>query len=162
MVNLREKPFYLNDEQIKWVEETYASMTTLEKVQQLFFHMAVSRKEEDIKNLVEGFKQGGLRWQGGDAKANWMQNMTYQKYSKIPLLIAANCDDGGNGAASDGTFVATAAAAAAFTAASNFPQSVISGFCPVQFSTAARIWGAVAPQRNSFLTWVQISGPSTS
>ena len=113
MVNLREKPFYLNDEQIKWVEETYASMTTLEKVQQLFFHMAVSRKEEDIKNLVEGFKQGGLRWQGGDAKANWMQNMTYQKYSKIPLLIAANCDDGGNGAASDGTFVATAAAAAA-------------------------------------------------
>ena len=31
MVNLREKPFYLNDEQIKWVEETYASMTTLEK-----------------------------------------------------------------------------------------------------------------------------------
>ncbi len=64
MVNLREKPFYLNDEQIKWVEETYASMTTLEKVQQLFFHMAVSRKEEDIKNLVEGFKQGGLRWQG--------------------------------------------------------------------------------------------------
>ena len=113
MINLREKPFYLNDEQIAWVEETYASMSTEDKVKQLFFHMGLSRREEDIKNLVENLKHGGLRWQGGDAHANWLQNMTYQKYSKIPMLIAGNCDDGGNGIASDGTFVATAAAAAA-------------------------------------------------
>lgn len=113
MVNLKAKPFYLNDEQIQWVEETYNGMTLEEKVQQLFFHLGRSRKEEDIKFFVETFKQGGLRWQGGDAHANWEQNMNYQKYSKIPLLIAGNCDDGGNGIASDGTFVATAAAAAA-------------------------------------------------
>ena len=27
MVNLREKPYYLNDEQIQWVEDTIAGMT---------------------------------------------------------------------------------------------------------------------------------------
>ena len=36
MVNLREKPFYLDDEGIKWVEDTIASMTLDEKVGQLF------------------------------------------------------------------------------------------------------------------------------
>lgn len=113
MVDLRAKPFYLNDEQIAWVEETYASMDTLEKVQQLFVQMNLDRREESIKTKVETHRQGGLRWQGGDAKANLLQNMTFQKYSKIPLLIAGNCDDGGNGIASNGTFVMTAAGAAA-------------------------------------------------
>lgn len=113
MVNLRGKPFYLNDEQIEWVEKTFASMTTEEKAMQLFVQLSHVRQEEQIKHIVENYKQGGLRWQGGDAYANWEHNMTYQKYSKIPLLIAGNCDDGGNGIASDGTFVATAAAAAA-------------------------------------------------
>ena len=32
-----------------------------------------------------------------------------QSYSKVPLLIAANCDSGGNGAAKEGTYVASAA-----------------------------------------------------
>ena len=113
MVDLRAKPFNLNDEQMAWVESTFASMSTEEKVQQLFFHMGYDRCPESIKAMVETFHQGGLRWQGGDAKANWAQNMLYQKYSKIPLLIAGNCDDGGNGIASDGTFVMTAAGAAA-------------------------------------------------
>ncbi len=113
MVDLRAKPFYLNEAQLAWVEETYASMDTLEKVQQLFVQMNHDRREESIKTKVQTHRQGGLRWQGGDCKANLKQNMTFQKYSRIPLLIAANCDDGGNGCASDGTFVMTAAGAAA-------------------------------------------------
>ena len=35
--------------------------------------------------------------------------MSLQKDSKIPLLVAANCDAGGNGAMNDGTYVASAA-----------------------------------------------------
>ena len=34
MVNLKEKPFYLKEEDIKWVEETIAGMTTEEKIGQ--------------------------------------------------------------------------------------------------------------------------------
>ncbi|MBQ7858926.1 MAG: glycosyl hydrolase [Faecalibacterium sp.] len=113
MVDLKAKPFYLNNEQIRWVEDTYASMDTLEKVQQLFFKVAGNREESAVQKVVETYKQGGLRWQGGDSKANWKLLMNYQKYSKIPLLIAANLDDGGNGCMTDGTFVMTAAGAAA-------------------------------------------------
>lgn len=113
MVNLREKPFNLNDEQIQWVEDTIASMTLDEKVGQLFVLMRKSPEPEAIKNVLKNFHQGGLRWQGGDSQAVYNQNKTYQENSKIPLLIAANCDNGGDGCMPDGTFVATAAEAAA-------------------------------------------------
>ena len=39
MVDLTKKPYYLNEEQIKWVEETIASMTVEEKIGQLFVNM---------------------------------------------------------------------------------------------------------------------------
>lgn len=111
MVDLKAKPFYLNDEQIAWVEKTYASMTLDEKFGQMFVLLkAVPGINEDaIKAGLAQSHQGGLRWQGGDKETVWKQNMLYQKYSKIPLFIAANCDDGGNGCLPEGTFVATQA-----------------------------------------------------
>ena len=113
MVNLREKPFYLDEEGVKWVEDTIASMTLDEKVGQLFVQMKHDFTPEAQKATVEKYHQGGLRWQGGDRNAVYEQNKHYQECSRIPLLIAANCDNGGDGCLSDGTFVATAAEAAA-------------------------------------------------
>ena len=113
MVNLKEKPFYLSDEAIQWVEKTIASMTPDEKAGQLFVQMRKSLDEGVIKDTLAHYHQGGLRWQGGDRHQVYNQNKTYQENSKIPLLIAANCDNGGDGCLSEGTFVATAAEAAA-------------------------------------------------
>lgn len=113
MVDLRQKPFYLDDEGIKWVEDTIASMTLEEKVGQLFVQMRKSLDPDVIQKTLDSYHQGGLRWQGGDREAVYNQNKTYQEKSKLPLLIAANCDNGGDGCLSDGTFVATAAEAAA-------------------------------------------------
>lgn len=113
MVNLREKPFYLDDEGIQWVEDTIASMTIEEKVGQLFVQMRKSLDPDAVKDTLNSWHQGGLRWQGGDRKQVYDQNKLYQENSRIPLLIAANCDNGGDGCLSDGTYVATAAAAAA-------------------------------------------------
>lgn len=113
MVDLRAKPFYLDDEGVKWVEDTIASMTLEEKVGQLFVQMRHSLDPDEIQKTLDSFHQGGLRWQGGDRQAVYSQNKTYQEKSKLPLLIAANCDNGGDGCLSDGTFVATAAEAAA-------------------------------------------------
>ena len=111
MVDLKAKPFYLTDEQIRWVEDTIAGMTLEEKIGQLFVLLkAVPGVNEDrIKAMLKQSHQGGLRWQGGDKEAVWNQNTLFQKHSKIPLLIAANCDDGGNSMVPEGTFVATAA-----------------------------------------------------
>ena len=111
MVDLKAKPFYLNDEQIAWVEDTIAGMTLEEKLGQLFVLLKAGPgvDEGQIKSTLDSYHQGGLRWQGGDKETVWLQNTTYQKNSRIPLLIAANCDDGGVGCVPDGTFVATAA-----------------------------------------------------
>ena len=115
MVDLKAKPFYLSDEQIQWVEDTIAGMTLDEKVGQLFTLMKAGPAwtDEQTEKWLNDWHQGGLRWQGGNKEAVYKQNTTFQKYSKIPLLIAANCDDGGNGAVPEGTFVATAAEAGA-------------------------------------------------
>ncbi len=113
MVNLKEKPFCLSDEALNWVEETIASMSVDEKVGQLFVQMRKSLDEAVIKDTLNKYHQGGLRWQGGDRNQVYNQNKVYQENSKIPLLIAANCDNGGDGCLSEGTYVATAAEAAA-------------------------------------------------
>lgn len=49
MVDLKANPYYLSDEDCKWVEETIASMTPEEKVGQLFFQLTSSQEEEYLK-----------------------------------------------------------------------------------------------------------------
>ena len=112
MVNLKAKPFNLNDDQIRWVEDAIAGMTLDEKLGQLFVILQAQPgfDEPRIEKLLGQSHMGGLRWQNGGSKEDiYNQLATFQKHSKLPLLIAANCDDGGNGAAPEGTFVATAA-----------------------------------------------------
>ncbi|QXW65094.1 glycosyl hydrolase [Streptobacillus moniliformis] len=114
LVNLREKPYNLDDEQIKWVEDTLSSITDEEKIGQLFFNLfwlgdLATESKYSNEEIITKFKVGGARYQGGNKYEvmNLLNNL--QKNSKIPLLIAANCDSGGNGACSDGTYIATAA-----------------------------------------------------
>ena len=116
MVDLRAKPFYLNDWEIQWVEETISAMSLDEKLSQLFVLLKAvpGVNEEQIKALMENAHPGGMRWQGGDKEAVAKQNVLFQKYSRIPVFVAGNCDDGGNGVLpKEGTFVATAAEAGA-------------------------------------------------
>lgn len=105
MLNLKEKPFYLNDGQIKWIEDTIASMTAEEKVGQLFVHLTGSRREDEIKEDIAATHCGGIRFNPGSKEEMWNMNYYFQKHSKIPVLSAVNVECGGNGASLDGTFV---------------------------------------------------------
>lgn len=116
MVDLSKSPYNLDSDQIEWVQQTMKSMTLDEKIGQLFIILKGQPgvNEGQIKTTLDTYGQGGLRWQGGNKETVYLQNTTYQKYSKIPLLIAANCDNGGDGCLpEEGTFVSTAAQAAA-------------------------------------------------
>ena len=116
MVDLRAKPFYLNEEEIRWVEDTIASMSPDEKLSQLFVLLkgVPGADEGMIRALMESARPGGMRWQGGDKETVARQNALFRKYSRVPVLIAGNCDDGGCGVLpKEGTFVATAAEAGA-------------------------------------------------
>ncbi len=105
MVNLKAKPFYLSDEDIKWVNDTISSMTDEEKVGQLFFQLTAGVDEEYLKNLMEKYHLGGCRYNNMPAVAVQNQNAILQKYAKIPLIIACNTEAGGDGGCSDGTFI---------------------------------------------------------
>ena len=96
----------LDDEQIKWINDTIASMTDEEKVGQLFFQLTAGIDEAYLKELMEKYHLGGCRYNNMPSQAVKMQNATLQKYAKIPLLIACNTENGGNGACSDGTPIA--------------------------------------------------------
>ena len=73
MVDLKAKPFYLSDEEIRWVEDVIASMDTDEKLSQLFVLLkGVPGADEDmIKRLMETARPGGMKAACvGDAAAN--------------------------------------------------------------------------------------------
>ena len=107
MVDLTKKPFFLNQEQIDWVEETISNMTEDEKIGQLFTIMNIKRDDEEhIKGLVEKYHPGGLRWQGANAEQTWNQNRIFQENSKIPMLIAANIESGASKSIGGGTTIA--------------------------------------------------------
>ena len=105
MVDLRAKPYYLNDADIAWVESTIAGMTPEEKVGQLFWQLAASQEDAYLQELMEKYKIGGCRYNNMPGQKVLDQNRTFQKYAKIPVLIACNPEAGGNGVCPDGTFV---------------------------------------------------------
>ncbi|MFK5676592.1 glycoside hydrolase family 3 protein [Ligilactobacillus sp. LYQ60] len=104
-VDLTAKPYYLNEEQIKWVEDTIAGMSLEEKIGQLFINMGSSREEGYLKGVLDNYHIGGVRYNPGTAEEVYDQNKILQENSKIPLLIAANTEAGGDGACTDGTYV---------------------------------------------------------
>ncbi len=105
MVNMKEKPFYLTEEDCKWVEDTIAGMTVDEKIGQLFFNMGASREEAYLKMTVKDYHIGGIRYNPGTAEEVYEQNRILQENSKIPLIIACNTENGGDGACVDGTMI---------------------------------------------------------
>lgn len=105
MIDLKARPYYLSDEDVKWVNDTIAGMTDEEKVGQLFFQLTAGMDEAYLKNLMEKYHLGGCRYNNMPAVAVQMQNATLQKYAKIPLFIACNTEAGGNGGCSDGTYI---------------------------------------------------------
>jgi len=115
LVDLTAKPYNLSAAQIKWVEDTLAGMTAEEKCGQLFTNLFFFGKDmfsgNELTNaqILEKYHIGGARWQGGTAQKCQDLLNSLQADSKIPLLVAANCDAGGNGACSDGTYIASGA-----------------------------------------------------
>jgi beta-N-acetylhexosaminidase len=106
VVDLKAKPFYLSDEDVRWVQDIFNSLTLDQKIGQLFMDMLYAAKsEEDLKSDIEKYGMSGFRYGNRSASEIYDQNAMIQKYSKIPALIAANIEAGGNGCASNGTLL---------------------------------------------------------
>lgn len=103
MIDLKGKPFYLNEEEIAWVEETKASMSLEEKVGQLFVPIGYSGDPGYLEGVMLCHHIGGILYRCGDAREMQETHRYLQEHSRIPLFICANLEDGGSGIAVDGT-----------------------------------------------------------
>lgn len=102
-INLKGNPFFLEDSDIKWIEDTISNMTLEEKIGQLFCPIGMSPDEGYLKHTLLSKHIGGILFRSGDSKEMQKTHNFLQKNSKIPMLIAANLEAGGDGIATDGT-----------------------------------------------------------
>lgn len=104
MTELRKSPFFLTDTQAAWVESTRASLSTEEKIGQLFCVMGGDYQPEVLKEMVQKGKIGGILFRPvkpcEDVRADYAP---LDAAARVPLLKAANLEEGGSGGMSDGT-----------------------------------------------------------
>lgn len=101
-MDLKRKPFCLNDADIEWVEKTLEQMSLEEKIGALFCPIGYSTAPEYL-DMMLGFHIGGLFFRDGVGEEMRKTFEYAQSHSRIPLLIPSNLEAGGDGAAIDGT-----------------------------------------------------------
>ena len=101
---LSEKPFFLTQEQILQIEKTVESLSLQEKAGQLFCIMGQDYDEKERLHLVRDCCIGGILFRPAPAETIRAWYEPLDAAAKLPLLKAANLEEGGSGAASDATF----------------------------------------------------------
>ena len=119
MIDLKATPFFLKDADIQWVEETLASMTREQKAGQVFCPMGFSADPGLLHHLINDIGVGAMMYRPGFAAEIQNTHRTIQAMARIPLLLAANTENGGNGLAFEGTSFGQPMAAAATGDAEN-------------------------------------------
>lgn len=68
MVDLKARPFCLEEDDIRWVEETISAMTLEEKIGQLFVPIGYSGDPGYLENVMLRHHIGGIMYRCGEAK----------------------------------------------------------------------------------------------
>jgi beta-N-acetylhexosaminidase len=105
---LKEKPFYLTDEEIKRNEETLKGMTLEEKVGQVFCIIFKEGTDEELEENLGVMQFGGCMFRpvlNGVEATKFINKINARL--KVPALVAANLERGGEGLISDGTYFAS-------------------------------------------------------
>ena len=103
MVNYRANPLNLSEDDIRWVENTYLSMSVEERIGQLFCPIGYSSDPGYLRHAILSKHPGGILFRTG---ANDEIASTYrflQENSRIPMFTAANAEAGGDGIVDEGT-----------------------------------------------------------
>lgn len=107
MVDLKQKPYFLNDEQIKYIEDKINEMSIEDKIGQLFFVVGQDSNTVNLSEFTKKYRPGGIMYRPDKAAKIKDEVSKIQKASDIPLFVAANLESGGNGIASEGTWLGT-------------------------------------------------------
>ena len=110
---LKQKPFFLTEEALAWVRDTYNSMSLEEKIGQLFCPWVATDEKAELQELTDRYHIGGILLRELPAEKSRSVQATLQSLSKIPLLSSANLETGGRGSVYEGTFLGRQMAIAA-------------------------------------------------
>ncbi|WP_303972173.1 glycoside hydrolase family 3 protein [Streptococcus merionis] len=103
MVNVKEKPFYLDETSEQWVKNTLANMTLDEKLGQIFIQLAQPDTNYLDKNIL-GRHVGGILFRQNEGAVIQDSLRYIQSKAKIPVLFCGNLEEGGIGLAKEGTY----------------------------------------------------------
>lgn len=146
MIDLKARPFFLSDEDVQWVKTTLEQMSTEEKIGQLFCPMGFSSDPNVLNHVVNDLHVGGMMYRTGGKGEIHHTYGAIQNMAKIPLLLAANTEAGGNGLLAEGTTFGRPMA----VAATNDPENAY------KMGYTACIEGAAAGMNWSFAPIVDI------
>ncbi len=103
-LSLQENPFFLDQRQIAWVEDTLAGLSPEEKLGQLFCIMGGDYAPETLRAMVAAGKVGAILFRPVKPCEGIRADFApLDTVAKVPLLKAANLEEGGSGGMSDGT-----------------------------------------------------------
>lgn len=102
-INMKETPFFLDEEAQEWVLDTWKKMSLEQKCGQVFCPMGLGNDPELLKHLTQDIGVGGLMYRADTTKNIQQTHRMLQEFSDIPLLLAANTEAGGDGLALEGT-----------------------------------------------------------
>lgn len=105
MIEWKGNPFFLDNEAITWVEETVAGMSLEEKVGQLFCVLFKHLTDEEFDTINGVLSPGGCMYRVTQAEKAVAMSQRLRDTWKVPPLIAANLEKGGNGIVEEGTLV---------------------------------------------------------
>lgn len=104
-MDLRGNPFYLTEEDITWVEATRDAMGVEEKIGQLFCVLFKRADPEELEDVFRVLSPGGCMYRTVPAQKAITFGNLLRSRTKIPMLLAANLEKGGNGIVEEGTLV---------------------------------------------------------
>ena len=104
MINLENKPFYLNLNQMNQVYKVFNEMTEDDKIGQIFCPIGNPCSDDDLEAFIDKYKPGAMMFRALESKQVSHMHEVLQNRSRIPLMLAANLESGGNGICVDGTY----------------------------------------------------------
>ena len=104
---LTEKPFHLTDDELEWVASTLAGLSTKEKVAQLFLVLGVDETMGMVESQAKDDAIGGVLIRPWPLDRISEAHRHLDEIAKVPLLKAANLEEGGSGVLTDGTYFGT-------------------------------------------------------
>ncbi|MDO4322707.1 MAG: glycoside hydrolase family 3 N-terminal domain-containing protein [Lachnospiraceae bacterium] len=103
-MDLQKAPYFLREEQCVWVKQTLDDMTEEEKIGQLFCILGDVYEQQSRRELIQKYGIGGILFRPDTLENIQKKYREMEKCARIPLLKAANLEEGGAGVLTDGTY----------------------------------------------------------